>query len=657
MSYLNPFTKKNESQESKLKTEKKNLEHQLKASEGQFRNTRRTDFNKPASENTIKQIRNRLKEIDDIFNTQKVPNKKLLIDPRPYTIIPTALDFSSSSNMTNDDDSTANIPADQTNVAELIQQLRTELQQQNAKHEKEMDLLKQSYIQKSNQDAELIQTLSQKLENLNTIENPTTRNEASGGVTKKNPIQGDRNKLPTYKPLYPNDNNYENIQFSSPAANELASNIANRMDKMMENQKHHNESQLKNLQREYLERENQIRKSNQEKMKELESKLSIFQNANSQNTINRYRLGQPPILPRVNLIENENKPRKTFLERLKLIPIFNGDSYKKLQEFVGVANTLFASISNSAENDEFIQTIFLQLRNEAQIIIDYENPVWENIKENLLHQFSHLLNREIINSTLENLRQKSTETLTEYAERARKCLNDKINSYQFLTNEQREDYDRVARKSFARGLHEKTLRERVINYNSKSLNGAISYAIDMENENVNTISNNELFCKFCKNSGHRERDCRRKQSQNGIGQLISALQSLKPTNQNRQYSNNYGNNNQRNYNNQYQNNQNWNNNRYQNHNPNNNYNTNPQNSNQRSNLNRNLNNPNYNQANRTNIPSQQNRFVHEHNAFHSQKFPTNDNWPNNFPQPNIPVNENFFQNTENTNLDCSGNEN
>lgn len=101
-----------------------------------------------------------------------------------------------------------------------------------------------------------------------------------------------------------------------------------------------------------------------------------------------------------------NKPRDTFLRRLRLIPIFNGETFAQLREFIEVAESLFISRKYISEEDEFYEQILLQLRGEARNIVLTLNEVnWDSIKKALLKNFNYLANKEILMSQLENARQ------------------------------------------------------------------------------------------------------------------------------------------------------------------------------------------------------------------------------------------------------------
>lgn len=81
---------------------------------------------------------------------------------------------------------------------------------------------------------------------------------------------------------------------------------------------------------------------------------------------------------------------------------------------------------NQFEESEFFEQMLLQLRGEArQVIINYINQYdsnWLNIKAKIFSHFVHLANKDISNSQLENLKQEKDESLTKFAERARKML-------------------------------------------------------------------------------------------------------------------------------------------------------------------------------------------------------------------------------------------
>lgn len=85
----------------------------------------------------------------------------------------------------------------------------------------------------------------------------------------------------------------------------------------------------------------------------------------------------------------------------------------------------------------------------------------------------------------------------------------------------------MARKAFSHGISNSTIRTRLLTRGANSLEDAISYVIEAENDLINVIPKNEIFCNFCRNTGHRERDCRRKNNaSSGVNRLVTALQNL-----------------------------------------------------------------------------------------------------------------------------------
>lgn len=126
--------------------------------------------------------------------------------------------------------------------------------------------------------------------------------------------------------------------------------------------------------------------------------------------------------------ENVNtKPRDSYLRRLRLIPVFDGESYKALRNFLDIAHALNESWINNTEKNELIDTLNLQIRGEARDVVgDLYEITFEEMKDKMLKHFAYLVNKKVVTSQLENLRQNDKETMTEYLERARKLL--KINA-------------------------------------------------------------------------------------------------------------------------------------------------------------------------------------------------------------------------------------
>ncbi|XP_055309216.1 putative uncharacterized protein DDB_G0286901 [Sitodiplosis mosellana] len=344
---------------------------------------------------------------------------------------------------------------------------------------------------------------------------------------------------------------------------------------------------------------------------------------------------------------NNSQPRKSFLKRLYDIPKFNGESFQSLTDFIDTCETLYSSIESDVEEREFFEQMMLRLRGEARnVITQLENLSWRVIKDALRSHFAYLSNKDILTSQLENLCQEKDESLTKYAERARKLLLEKNSVYNHLTEEQKSEHNRLARKSFAKGIKSNRLRDRLLTRGSNTLEDAISYAIETENDVLNNISRNELFCGFCRINGHREQDCRNKNARNNdLNKIISALRFMNGpirsnfnrfdrfngfNNQNfRRFDNNFGNNrrnfgnfqrnNWNNNGNWSNNNRNWNFNRNDNNNWNRNWNRNwndgNNSSNNNGNWNQNRNNGNFNRfdtsnvnRNRNNDQSDQGRF-------------------------------------------------
>lgn len=227
--------------------------------------------------------------------------------------------------------------------------------------------------------------------------------------------------------------------------------------------------------------------------------------------------------------------RKSFLKRLEAIPIFRGETYSELRDFIDIADTLYVTILNQIEKDEFYHQLILQIRGEARnAIADLDETNWQSIRTRLREYFSYLANKDIINSKLENLRQLKNEPISSFADRARKLLREKNNTYLGLSEDQKIEHNRTARRAFAKGIADPKLRNRLLIRGANSLEDAIAYSIEAETDLMQEISSKELTCTYCKLTGHREKDCRKKdQSSNNLVNLISALQALNINSDNR----------------------------------------------------------------------------------------------------------------------------
>lgn len=226
------------------------------------------------------------------------------------------------------------------------------------------------------------------------------------------------------------------------------------------------------------------------------------------------------------------EPRSIFLKRLASIPDLEGDTFENLKKFIEKVDTLYHSALNDNEINELYEHMLLKISGEARnLIIKLDNLNWENIKAKLYDHFSHLCNKNLLTTQLENLKQKKGESLSEYAEKARKLLDKKNAMYSNLTKDQKEEHGRTAYKAFTRGINDRLLRERALTRGASSLEDAIENALDMENDSSNMIPKTDLFCKYCRIVGHREIDCRRKNiTDDPILRFVNALRDTGPVN-------------------------------------------------------------------------------------------------------------------------------
>ncbi|XP_055326357.1 histone-lysine N-methyltransferase, H3 lysine-79 specific-like [Sitodiplosis mosellana] len=229
---------------------------------------------------------------------------------------------------------------------------------------------------------------------------------------------------------------------------------------------------------------------------------------------------------------SSNGARDTFVRKLRQMPNFSGESLQKLKDFIQIGDLFMEECLNETERDEFYFQVKYNLRGEARDILQHVQNDWYEIRNALKERFTHLADRDIINSKLENLHQERKETLQQFAERARKTLMEKNSSYDNISEEQREDHNRTARRAFIKGIQEKKIRDRMSIRGASSLESAISSALEMENETRYDVPEKEMYCLNCNRSGHRERDCRQHERSKDIaGQIAKAL-GIKSSNKN-----------------------------------------------------------------------------------------------------------------------------
>lgn len=175
-----------------------------------------------------------------------------------------------------------------------------------------------------------------------------------------------------------------------------------------------------------------------------------------------------------------------------------------MKDFIDIFDTLYMSVTNYTEENELYDQLLLQIRGEAKNSLHNINQSdWPTMKNQILTYFSHLSNKDIINSKIENLRQEKNESLSDYIERARRMLREKNNIYKNLTQEQKEENNRLARRAFSRGVQNSRLRNNLMIRSANSLEDAVAYAIEAENQEFNDIQRNELICRVCRIPGPR----------------------------------------------------------------------------------------------------------------------------------------------------------
>lgn len=225
--------------------------------------------------------------------------------------------------------------------------------------------------------------------------------------------------------------------------------------------------------------------------------------------------------------------RRTFVEHLKSIPIFSGDAFNKMVEFIQIADVLQQDVQNDAERREFATAIALKLRGRARVVMHEDIDDWEGLKRTLRHHFGYLQNRNGAMSELENIRQKPDETLADYSKRARKLFDEMAETYDSTSPEVRDMQDHIARQAFIQGIHNQRLTERVTTRGAKLFQEALTGALQIENSMWKQTPNSEFYCNTWKKNGHRERDCRTKAQTTGeMGALISALRAITGNNSN-----------------------------------------------------------------------------------------------------------------------------
>lgn len=294
--------------------------------------------------------------------------------------------------------------------------------------------------------------------------------------------------------------------------------------------------------------------------------IPTFENLQTRNTPNYnpantsfMAMNTPPMIQYVEPLNSNDantytsprreKCREGFLQRLKAIPVFSGKNRREFSDFMDISEAIHQFCQNNTEYMEFLLQVTIQLRGEARSMIN-NLMEWQEIKNTLTAQFKYLSNRDIINSQIENLRQEKNETLLKYSERARELLLEKNMTCNNLSSDQKIENDRAVRRSFSKGLTNGRVKEKIVLRGANSLEETIALVFEMDNDMTNDIQNSELYCNYCKISGHRIKDCRkREQGNTQLGQLLSIFKTVGGNNSNRVGNNMNNNIGRTNYNN------------------------------------------------------------------------------------------------------------
>lgn len=168
------------------------------------------------------------------------------------------------------------------------------------------------------------------------------------------------------------------------------------------------------------------------------------------------------------------EPTNSFLKRLQLIPEFDGENFRSLKNFLEKFKTAHESCRTNAEFNELLEQVLLKVNGETKdLIVSLDNFEWPNIEKTLMNYYSHLCNKNLVNTQIETFTQEPDESLIKYTEKARKLLRDKKAMYSFLNEEQKSDFDRMMAKAFVTGSRDYSLRQRVLTRGADTLEKAI----------------------------------------------------------------------------------------------------------------------------------------------------------------------------------------
>lgn len=228
----------------------------------------------------------------------------------------------------------------------------------------------------------------------------------------------------------------------------------------------------------------------------------------------------------------ENLFQSHTTDILRSLVDFDTKSNDSIKRFINTTDLLWNSLEKNATSIErFHFKIKLKLAKCNQTFLHkIENMQWPAIKNEILKDYSVNSARDTL-AQMNTIKQKSCETLFEFANRCKNLLFD-MNSFLGASADPGMEAinDRSARKAFEDGLSDNGLRNFVKNIPTRNLQELIDITVERFERNLSVAPRKDL-CNYCHKGPHKEAECRKKQAD--LANKSQSNQSNRGNNQNR----------------------------------------------------------------------------------------------------------------------------